>query len=178
MDLAVPVDRRNRLDTIPGLAAVRARIHGQRAADGPGNTREEFRRTEPPADALLRELRARHSGARPYGESVLLLERAKDLGCRDNDAAQTALAHQQIAAHTEPEDRRVFVELPQELLQVLDARRHEVIVRRPADAPRGVPAHRFVLTEIALHGNGFRCGHHECTFNVGLLPRRSGSVCA
>ena len=45
----------------PGLAAERAGVHRERAAERAGNAGEEFRRAEAPLDALAREPRARHA---------------------------------------------------------------------------------------------------------------------
>src|SRR6185503_8695793 len=46
----------------PGLAAERAGIHEQRAAERAGNAGEEFRGRQSPLDALAREPRAGHAG--------------------------------------------------------------------------------------------------------------------
>ena len=47
---------------LPGLATERAGIHGERAAQGAGNSGEEIRRSKSPLDALFGDARAGYAG--------------------------------------------------------------------------------------------------------------------
>ena len=100
MNLAVATYRPHRRDAFPGLAAVCAGVHGQGAADRARNAGEELGRPETPAEALAGKLRARHACTCPHPESLNLLEIAQHTRRRDDDAANPAVAYQQIAAGT------------------------------------------------------------------------------
>ncbi len=89
----------------PGLLAPGAGIHRQRAAQRAGNAGEEFRRPQSPFHALPGDARAGHAGLGADPGRALALERAQRAVRRHHGAANPAVAHQQIAAEADPEQR-------------------------------------------------------------------------
>ena len=112
-----------------------AGVHRKCATNRTGNSCEKFRRTQTPADALARELRARHTTAGADDIVIDLTQVLENTRCRYNNAAQSAIANQQIAADTVPEDRRCRIQFAQEQLQVLDTGRYEELIGITACAP-------------------------------------------
>jgi hypothetical protein len=75
----------------------------------------------------------------------------------DDDATDAAIAHQQVAAEAEPEQRRAFGKGAEKREQVRAIAGLEEHVRRSAHVPGGVARHRF----IALHAIRKLWIHHE-----------------
>src|SRR5690606_18696994 len=141
---AAPVDRLDALDAIPRLAAERAGVHRERAADRARYAGEERRGAERPARALPCKRRARHAGAGAHARLVETLELPADLARRDHRAAAAAIAHEQIRAEPDDVHRHIGRQRGEKARERLLARRLEIKVRRPADAPRCMPPHRLV----------------------------------
>src|SRR6516165_6228795 len=145
-----PVDGLEGAHVRPGFPAKRAGVHGQRAAERAGNAGKELRGTQPPLDALPRDARAGdarlgvHGG---LGEPLEGIERA--VGA-DDDAAQAAIAHQQVAAEPDPVDGHVRRRGAQESRELLAIARIEEHLGRAPDVPGGVTAQGL----IAAHARG------------------------
>ena len=86
----------------PGLAAPGPRVHRERAADRAGNAGKEIRGPELPLRALAAEPRAGDAGLRANAVGADALERIQDPVHRDHDAADAAVAHQEVAAEPDP----------------------------------------------------------------------------
>src|SRR5205085_5349095 len=89
------IDGRDALDDVPGLAAVAAGVHGERAADRTRHAGEKFRALE-----LVQCREARHLRARDAGLGIdqgAVHARAVRRGMRhDYGAAPAAVAHQKV----------------------------------------------------------------------------------
>ena len=135
VQLAGAVDRRDALDMRPRLAAERAGVHRERAADAARNPREERGRTELPAHTLASQQRARQARARAHAAAVEPLELARQRAGRDHDAAHPAVAHEQVRPEAEPEQRHAARQRREDLLELRDARGLVEKIRGAADAP-------------------------------------------
>src|SRR5882672_4407745 len=133
----------------PGLSAECPGVHRERSAERPGNPGEELRGSQAPFHALLREPRAGHTGSASNLRLVGALQIIERAVRRDHDAAQAAIAHQHIAAETNPVKRRAGRQAAQECREILGVARLEVGFRRATDMPRGVARHRFVVHDPA-----------------------------
>ena len=91
----------------PGLPAEGAGVHGERAAQGAGNAGEELRRPQTPLDALAGDARAGDAGLGAHHGLAQALERIERAVHADDDAADAAVAHQQVAAEPDPGDRHL-----------------------------------------------------------------------
>src|SRR5690348_11605480 len=174
MHPAVTVDRLDLRDMAPGLPAERAGVHRERTPQGAGNTGKEFRRAQPPLHALLRHSGAGHARLavdRRLAAAIQAIERAMRA---DDDAFEPPVAHEDVAPKTQPVDRHVLVQAPQEARQISAIARREEHLRRSADMPRCMAAQRL----IALHTSGeFGCdGHgHEGSLRGVSARSRAGS---
>src|SRR5688572_17271960 len=99
------IDRFRFHDMRPGLRAPRARVHRKRAADRARDSGEEIRRPELPLRALATDPRAWNPGLRAHAILTDAIERVQDSVHRNHDAADAAVAHEQVAAEPDPGDR-------------------------------------------------------------------------
>ena len=120
---------------LPGLAAPGAGIHGQRAAEGAGNAGKEFRRPQSPFHALPGDAPAGHAGLDLNAGGAQAFEPAQRAVRGDDGAANPAVAHQEIAAESDPQQRHVRRQLAHEGGQIHDVARREEQIRRAADMP-------------------------------------------
>jgi len=162
------VDRLHRTHVRPGLSAKGPGVHGQCATEGARNTRKELRRSQPPLDALPRDARAGGAGFTAHAGFGEPLERIECAVGADDDAAQAAIAHQQIAAEPDPVNGHLCRYRPQEGGEILAIARIEEDLGRPADVPGGVPAERL----IAPHARGELGGERQ----VHALPSGGNSA--
>ena len=135
---------------VPGFAAVAAGVHRQRPADGARDSRKKFRARQVMARGETRDPRTGHArlgvdlpaiSTGPY-----LFERAVS---ENHRAAQTRIAHQQVAAEAD-EINRFGCRLPaQELAQVGKIGREICALDHTAGAPAHVTRHRFALLQFA-----------------------------
>ena len=146
--VAAAIDRRHALDMRPRLAAERARVHRERAADRAGYAGEERRGTQMPAHATLGEQHAGEPGARADTLVVEPLELARQAAGRNHGAADAAVAHQQIRAQPQPMDRGRGRQLRENARELGDGGRRIEQIRRTADAPRRVLAQRLVAQRV------------------------------
>ena len=106
VQFAGTVERGDALDDAPRFAAVTTRVHCKRAANRARNAGHEFGAATCVVRGKARQLRTRHAGLcidRPsLGADFFQHAMRKDHG-----AAQTAVAHQQIAAKTDHHQRFV-----------------------------------------------------------------------
>ena len=144
MDGAIAVDGASLDQHLPGLAAVRAGVHAQRAAD-----RSRYAAIEGEAgDARIRrgtrELGIGHDGPtrrRCPGSIFDLRETATETHDHPRHAA---IAHQQIRAEPDHHHRDLVRQACEEIGKIGLVRRREQHLRRPADAkPRDVRQHRI-----------------------------------
>src|SRR6202000_2932898 len=131
----------------PGFLAPGAGIHCQCTAERAGNACKEFRRPQAPLDALAREAAAGHAGFGANARRAVPLERSQGPMRRHDRAAHAAVAHQQIAAQADPQQRHFLGQLPDEGSQIHDVARHEKQIRRTAGVPRGVLGHGYVAQD-------------------------------
>ena len=73
---------------------------------------------ETPANALPRQLGARHAAAGAHEVGVDAFQMLQDAGRRYDHTANAAVPDQQVAADTQPEDRDLRVEFAEEDLLV------------------------------------------------------------
>ena len=111
-----------------------------------------------------RARRAQGTPASQVTRGVVDAFEAREAALRvDDHAADAAIAHQQVAAEAEPEQRRAFGQRAEEREQVGAIARAEVHVRGPADVPRRVARHRLVALharlELGVHDE--HAGAHE-----------------
>ena len=99
------------------------------------NAAEELTLRKAPVIAAARDARARHAGLTVDAGLRAPLD-AREGARRGHDhATDTAIAHQQIAAQTDPVDRYLGRQRAQERSQILDVARTEEHVGRTADTP-------------------------------------------
>src|SRR5580658_3828693 len=135
MALPMPVQRLDAVHMTPGFIAERPRVHRQRSAQRARNAAEELTLREAPVIAAARDARARHAGLTVDAGLRAPLD-AREGARRGHDhATDTAIAHQQIAAQTDPVDRYLGRQRAQERGQILDVARTEEHVGRAADTP-------------------------------------------
>ena len=108
--LTVPVDRFDFDDVAPGLTAEGAGIHGESPTQRPRNSRKKLSRAQSPLHALFGNACTGEAGLAVdicLVEPVETIERAVSA---DDDALETAVANQQVAAQPNPvEDRKSVV---------------------------------------------------------------------
>src|SRR5260370_3509215 len=93
-------------DYLGDLAAERARIHDQSAADGAGNSFAEFEPLESAIDHGLDQGSECGSGARHHFDSVVIeLNFFETVAEPHNQAAHPAIAYQQVSPRAETERR-------------------------------------------------------------------------
>src|SRR6185295_16715220 len=119
-----------------------------------------------------RHLRARDAG---FGVDLAVAQlRAVRSGVhQDHGAAPAAVAHQQVGAQADEEQRLPFRQLAQERPQVVDIGRHIDAVRAPAGAPADVAGHRLVepqVTEQLAEAEGFGHVHCSCAGTPPIEP--------
>ena len=142
-----------------GLAAVGAAVHAQRAADRARNAAHERQ----PGDAGLlrraRDLHVRHRRAGPDARAIDLdlVEAAAE---PHHHARHAAVAHDQVGAEADHDDRNVGGDAAEEIGEVVLVLRHEQHLRRPADAEPGQLGERLVRQQPAaqLGARGFQIG--------------------
>ena len=131
---AVAADAGGLDQDVPGLAAVGAGIHAQRAADRAGNAEEEFHAADIGGCRGFRHPLVERGGACDhdvaFGADVA--ERARRQP--DHDAGNAAIAHDQIGADADDIDRQFLRQVFQEVSQIVFVRRREQHLRRTADA--------------------------------------------
>ncbi|MNS91669.1 hypothetical protein D3C72_1257710 [compost metagenome] len=160
--LALTGQTPGRDQNVLGLGAIAARVHGQGAADGAGDTGVELQ----PGDARFRGGLGHHRIQRPRADrDGLALGRDPGEGAArqtDHHALDPAVAHDQVGADADDGDRHGFRQGLEEVGQVLGVRRNEQGVRRPADAEPGVRPQRLVQQQLAAHvRKSFSPGRHS-----------------
>ena len=145
---------------VPGLAAVGAGIHPQRAADGAGNAEEEFHAADIGRRRRLRHALVERGGA---GTDDIALGAGFAEGARrqpDHDAWHAAVAHDQIGADADDVDRQLLRQMLQEVSEIVLIRRREQHLRRTADAKPGQLRQRLVRQQppAQLRHRGFEIG--------------------
>ena len=146
--LAAAVDHRHALDDVPGFAAVAAGVHRQRAADRARNAGEEFRALEM---VLGREARHLRAGDARFGvDHVVVGHRPAARAVReDHGAAPAAVAHQQVGAEPDEEQRLALRQLREKRAQIVEVGRDVEAVGSSAGAPAHVPRHGLPLPQLA-----------------------------
>src|SRR6185437_1426910 len=135
-------------DIAPGLAAVAAGVHRQRAADRAGDDGKEFRVRPVVHRGKARDLRARDAGLGADAAAVeaeLVQRRVQ----QHDGAAHAAVAHQEVAAEPDDGYRLLGRKLAHEGREVLAIGRNEGDVGGAAAAPAGVPGQRLVAAQLA-----------------------------
>src|SRR5580765_4426423 len=174
---AAAVDGLDALDVAPGLPAEGTGVHGERPAEGARDTGKELGGPQAPLDALAGDARAGDAGFGAHRGVVHALEGLKGAVRADDDAADAPIAHQQVAAQTNPLDRHPGGHAAQERGKLGAIGGIEEYVRRPADMPGSVAAQGL----IAAHaGDEFgRDGHaHEALPGGSSADSASGNACA
>ena len=148
-------------DIAPGLAAVAAGVHRQRAADRAGNAGKEFRVGPVVQRGEARDLRAGDSrlGAYPAAIEADLVQRRVQ---QHDGAAHATVAHQKVAA--EPDDSHWLIvgKLPHERREVLAIGRKERDVSGAAAAPARVLRQWLVAAQVAAQAReAQRLEHHH-----------------
>jgi hypothetical protein len=103
---AVPVDRVDALDELPGLGPEAAGIHRQRATDGAGDAREEFRALQAAGRREARDLRTRDARFREH-QVVVEPNRTTRAVHQHYGSPVSAVAHEEIRA--EPHEAHALV---------------------------------------------------------------------
>ncbi len=171
---AVHVQHFHGRDLRPGLAAPGTGVHRQRPTDRPRNARHE---PEAGARTLLRELGeagAVHAGFRIDLERPGLDQASECVVQRDGRARPAAVAHQQIAAQAQPQQRFVRRQSAHEGDQVFAVGRFEVAAGGPADAPARVARQGFVLDQQSTWR--LRPASHRDRGARGSRPRRLATL--
>ena len=161
------------LDVVPGLAAERARVHRERAADGARDSGEERGGPELPAHALLREQHAGEPGAGAHAHVVESFElaaaavrsRSPRRECRRRARADSSRDRASAPA-CRPAAPRACACSSATLVGLVEE------IGRPADAPRRVLAQRLV----AQHGGA--CTSSATAFISAPRPARARRACA
>src|SRR5262249_14398146 len=136
-----------------------------------------FRRSQPPFDALSRNARARQPGFTAHVRLGEPLERIECAVGADDDAAQAAVAHEQIAAEADPLDGHLWRRGAQACSQVLAVVRIEESFRGAAHVPGGVAA-QGLITPHPGRKLGSKGDAHAFDPNGSRAPSEAGSVCA
>jgi hypothetical protein len=141
---AVAADADSLEQHIPGLAAVGAGIHAQRAADTAGNAEEKL---EPADIGRCRRLRdalveRRGAGVDDIAVGAGLAEPTRRQS--DHDAGHAAIAHDQIGADADYSDRQLMRQSFQKISQIVFIRWREQHLRGTADPKPGQLGERLV----------------------------------
>src|SRR5579871_1823673 len=173
--LAMPVDGLDGEHVLPGLASESAGIHRQSAAKGPGYAGEELRGAQAPLDALARDARAGDAGLGVHAGVAEALEPIERPVSADDDARESPVAHQQIAAEPDPVDRHIRGQATQESREIRAVARIEEHFGRTADMPGGVTAEGLAPAHARIEAGSDGDRH-------GLPPagtlKLAGSACA
>ncbi len=146
---AVTINRLDRDHELPGLAAPGAGIHRQRATHAAGNTGQKLTADQTVLGHITRKLGAGHTG---LGAQRLRIEHAQCIHTaegRDDRTRETAVAHQQVAAQPEPQQRFIARQRGEKIRQIVEIGRRIELPRRTAHAPAGMPRQRFVMQQSA-----------------------------
>ena len=130
----------------PGFGPEGAGVHRQCAAHRSRDAGEELAPGQPMTRRELRDPRARGAGFGVERHRPDPFHRAQPHR-GDDGAAHPAVAHQQVAAEPDPQQRLVLGKIGEERRKLLDPRRLEVAVGEPSDPPCRMPGQRFAMEE-------------------------------
>ena len=148
-------------DITPGLAAVTAGVHRQRAADRARNAGQELGLGAVVHRREARELRARDAGLR-VDQAVGDRQHAARRVHQHDRAAHASVAHQQVAAEPDRHQRLARRELSHERRQVVAVGRHVSDIGLAAAAPARVSRQRLVAAQLAAQAGELQgLGHHH-----------------
>src|SRR5689334_15773262 len=139
----------DRAHEIADPAVGRSRVHGERAADRGGDSDQALDPAEIQRGGLADQRRERYAGARQgfFAVKLRATETALEL---EDDAANAAVADEQVVAATDDGDRQLLaIGEHQRVADVLDVLRDDENVRGAADTQRGVEAQRFFEPHFA-----------------------------
>ncbi len=154
MTSALPVDRMRRDEALPGLHAVGAGIHPQRAADRAGDA---VKKREAAHSLVAGKRREPLVGKRRAGpDPVALADRMAEALRRqaDDDAGNAPVADEQVRSDPDDMDRNFRVEPRQKQREVVCIRRLEQKLRPPADPEPGERRDFGVRGEPAADAGG------------------------
>jgi len=144
MNGAAAVDGAGLDQHLPGLAAVRAGVHAQGAADRSWHAAIEREAGDARICRRARELSIGHHGSDPQAVPRLDLDVREAAAETHDHALYAAVAHQQVRAEPDGHHRDVARQVREEIGEVSLVRRREQHLRRPADAkPRDIRQHRI-----------------------------------
>ncbi len=124
---------------ILGFAAVRARIHAQRATDGARDAAIKSEACDAGVGCCARDFHVRHDGAHTEPMALFHSDACEAAAQADNDTFDAAVAHEQVRTEPDDEDRQRFRLVLQEVGKVRFVGRHEQDLRGAASAePRDV----------------------------------------
>ncbi len=152
MQHTAPVQGLHHRHQAPGLATEGTGIHRQRATQGAGDAGQELRPGEPGPRRRPRHLGTGDPGT---GMETVVPHPAQLVECAKGEhhrAADAAVAHQQVAAQAQPQQRFFRRQAGQEAGQVIQVRRLVETIRGTTHPPAGMGGHGLPLSQFTAQG--------------------------
>ncbi len=146
-----PVDGIGFDQHILGLRAIAAGIHNDGPADGAGHAAIEFKPGQPGLGRRLGDLGVERRGAGINRCAGARFDIGKGFAQPNDDAINATVAHQQVGADADRQDRDFRIEGFQECLKIGNVLGQEDDLGRPADAKPGERRQRRALHQAAAH---------------------------